>query len=151
MAEEWSMERVAEQFRLEVRQAFEKENAAFRAEEEADLERLKADPEHAVRIARDSHLAEALAVRDSLFWDLYSNADVQVVNNSVKVVLPRGIAVYPDFIEMFNGTSVGWGKAAVDAEIVDGEPRVVIELILIDYWDDDRAAAWLVEKVQRAS
>lgn len=145
MSVEWTSEQVAEQFRLEVRQAFERENAAHRTEEEADLERVRADPEHAARIAHNPRFAEALAVRDSVLWEIYSGADIQVDCNAVKVVLPRGFAIFPDLITMFEGTSVGWGNAHVDAEIVNGEPRVVVELILIDYWDDDRAAKWIAE------
>jgi len=140
------MERVAEQFRLEVRQAFERENTAHRAEEAADLERAKADPKYAEMAARDPGFAEAMAVRDSMFWEIYSGADIQITNNSVKVVLPRGYAIFADFVRMFEGTSVAWSYADVDAEIVDGEPHVVIKLILIDYWDDDRAAKWHAEK-----
>jgi hypothetical protein len=143
---EWSAERVAEQFRLEVRQAFERENATYRAEEAADLKQVQARPEYAEMIARDPSYAAAMAVHDSFFWEIYSSSDVQIVNNAVKVILPRQFAIYPDFITMFEGTSVGWTKAAVDAEIVDGEPHVVLELILIDYWDDDRAAKWCAGK-----
>jgi hypothetical protein len=146
MSEEWLTERVAEQFRLEVRQAFEHENATHRAEEAAEIEQVKADPKYADMLARDPSYAAVMTVRDSFFWEIYSDSDVQIVNNSVKVILPRQFAIYPDFITMFEGTSVGWVKAAVGAEIVDGEPRVVIKLILIDYWDDDRAIAWHAKK-----
>lgn len=145
MAEEWSTARVAEQFRCEVQQAFERENAAFRAEEAADIEKVKREraAEFEDLVKRAPHLAEA---RDSLFWEIYSGSDIQIENNAVKVVLPNGFAIYSDFIEMFEGTSVGWSYANVGAEIVEGEPRVIIELILIDYWDDDRAAKRLVDK-----
>jgi hypothetical protein len=143
---EWPAERVAEQFRLEVRQAFERENATHRTEEAAEIEQVKADPKYADMLARDPSYAAALTVRDSFYWEIYSSSDVQIVNNSVKVILPRQLAIYPDFITMFEGTSVGWTKAAVEAEVIDGEAHVVLELILIDYWDDDRAAKWLTEK-----
>jgi hypothetical protein len=144
---EWSTERVAEQFRLEVRQAFERENAAYRAAEATEIEQVKADPRHAANLlAQDPSYAAAMIVHDSLFWEIYSGADIQIVNNSVKVILPScGFAIYPDLIEMFDGTSVGWSKTGIGAKIVNGEARVVAELILVDYWDDDRAAAWLAK------
>jgi hypothetical protein len=145
MSEEWPTERVAEQFRLEVRQAFGRENAAYRAEETAEIEQIKADPENAARFENPS-FAAGMTVRDSFFWEIYSASDVQIKNNSVKVILPRGYAIFSDFVEMFSGTSVGWSHASVGAEIVDGEAHVTVELILIDYWDDDRAAKWHAER-----
>jgi len=143
------MERVAEQFRLDVRQAFEKENADWRAEEEDGIAKVKADPMNALKIENDPNFASAMTVRDSFYWEIYERSTIDVKNNSVRVILPRGFAIYADFIRMFEETSVGWSKADVDAEIVDGTPRVVIKLILIDYWDADRAAKWLAEKALR--
>jgi hypothetical protein len=148
MSEEWPMERLAEQFRREVRERFEKENVAHRAEEEADIAKVMADPESATRIARTPGLAETMTVRDSFYWDIYSSSTIEIINNSVRIVLPRGFAIFRDFVEMFEGTSVAWSKVDVTAEIVDGEPRVVLHLILIDYWDDDRAAQWWAEKAK---
>jgi hypothetical protein len=65
--------------------------------------------------------------------------------NSVDILLPTGFAVYPDFIAMFGKTSVGWSVPSVDARLVNGEARLFIHLILIDYWDDERHAKWLAE------
>lgn len=141
MAEPWSTERVAEQFRLEVRQAFERENAAYRAEDAAEIERLRTDPTFVDRLAQNPCCADAMTVRDSFFWEIYEGSNVRIASNSVRVVVPRQFAIYPDFVAMFDQTSVGWSRASVNAEIVDGEPRVVVELVLVDSWDDDRAAA----------
>jgi hypothetical protein len=144
MSEEWPMERVAEQFRLDVRAAFEKENAEWLAEERAAMVKIKADCD-----AEGKPHPDWCVERDSFYWEIYSGSKIDVDRNSVKVLLPTGFAVYPDFIAMFGGTAVGWSIPSVSAEIVDGEARVVIELILIDYWDDDRQAKWLAEKVPR--
>jgi hypothetical protein len=144
VAVEWSNERLAEQFRLEVRRAFEAENAKHRAEEAAETEQLKRarGNEYEAFLKQHPHYID---VQDSGFWRTYVASDIQIDRNSVKVVLPRGVSISPDFIEMFDGTSVAWSYAGVNAEIVNGEAHVVIKLILIDYWDDDRAAKWTAE------
>lgn len=147
MAEEWSMERMAEQYRREVREAFEKENAAHRAEEAADLEKVKREkPEDFARLVKEApHYGD---VRDSFFWEIYQGSTISIVNNSVDIVLPCGFAIRPDFVEMFEGTSVAWSKVSIGAEIIQGEAHVVLHLILIDYWDDDRNAQWWAEKAK---
>lgn len=48
-----------------------------------------------------------------------------------------------DVIRMFDDISVSWTRPLVFAGVVCGEARVMVELILVDYWDDDRASARL--------
>lgn len=149
MSKEWPTERVAEQYRLDVRQAFEKENAVHRAEEAADLEKVKREhPEDYARHMRDPSYARAMTVRDSMFWEIYQGSTIEIVSNSVRIILPRGFVIFPDLVEMFEDTSVGWSRVGVGAEIVDGEARIVLSLCLIDYWDDDRAAQWWAKKAE---
>lgn len=137
------MEKVAEQFRLDVRAAFEAENAEWLAEERAGIAKVKADLD-----AEGKPHPDWLVERNSFYWEIYNGSKIHIERNSVKVLLPIGFAVYPDFIAMFGGTAVGWANPSVTATIVDGKPRVVIELILIDYWDDERQAKWLAEKAK---
>lgn len=139
---QWSDERVAEQFKLEVRERFEKENARWRARETADLARLSQAPDWEERM-RDPSFAAGMAVRDSFFWDIYSSSTINYNYNSVRIVLPSGFAIYSAFIDMFSGTSVGWGTPNIDAKISDdGQAFTVIDVLLVDYWDDVRAAEW---------
>jgi hypothetical protein len=138
------MERVAEQFRLDVRAAFEAENAEWLADERAAITTIKADLD-----AKGEPHPDWLVERNSFYWEIYNGSKIEIESNSVKVLLPNGFAVYANFITMFGGSSVGWSIPSVTAAIVDDEPRVVIELILIDYWDDDRQAKWLAAKAKK--
>lgn len=144
MNEEWSTERVAEQFRRDVRERFEKEAAAFRDEDAADAAAVKAKYDAKGEPYPDWLLEE----RPSFLWEIYERSEIRIDNNSVQVVLPKGFAFFPDLTDMFDGTSVAWSRPHVNAILVDGEPRVTIELILIDYWDDERHAKWLAERAQ---
>lgn len=135
------MEKVAEQFRVDVRARFERENAEWLAEERASTAKIKADCDAASEPYPDWLTPE----RNSFCWEIYEGSEITIDRNSVDVLLPNGFAVYPDFIAMFGSTSVGWSIPSVDARIVDGEARLFIHLILIDYWDDERHAAWLAE------
>jgi hypothetical protein len=134
--EEWPVGRVQQQFKDEVQKVFEAENAAGRAEEAAQIEELlKEKPELATE--------EWLAVRDSFYWRIYEDCTFEFYQNSVDIICPVGYAIRSEFIEMFGGTSVGWSIPTVGAKIVNGEPRVVIDVLLIDFWSDTRAAAWV--------
>src|SRR5262249_32316312 len=68
--------------------------------------------------------------------------------NDVRVVLRDGFAIFPDLIEMFGRASVVWTSPSVGAEVVAGEARLVIDLLLVDYWDDERAARGAREQEQ---
>ena len=94
-------------------------------------------------------LSNWLIEEDGFFWDIYQRLDIQIEKNSVRVILPRGFAIWTDFLEMFDDTSVGWSIPSIGAKIVDGEPHVTIDLFLVDYHDDARHAAWLARKTNR--
>lgn len=140
MSVEWPMEKIAEQFRTDVRVRFERENAEWLREERAGIAKVKADCD-----AKGEPHPDWIAERNSFYWEIYSSSEIKIENNSVDVLLPNGFAVYPDFIAMFGKTSVGWSIPSVSAILVDGEARLAIDLILIDYWDDERHAKWLTE------
>lgn len=140
MSVEWPMEKVAQQFRDDVRKRFERENAEWLKEEREAVEQLKAECDAAGKPHPDW-----LVEQNSFYWEIYSESKIDITSNSVDVMLPNGFAVYPDFIAMFGKTSVGWSIPSVAARIVDGEARLCIHLILIDYWDDERHAKWLAE------
>jgi len=137
MATKWTNEQVAAQYRLDVQRAFETENAEWLSEERKGIAEVILD----CAAKGEPHPDWAVA-RSSFFWDIYSLSEIKIENNSVQVLLPNGFGIYPDFIAMFGNTSVGWVVPSVSAILVDDEPRLAIELILIDYWDDDRAAEW---------
>ncbi len=140
MSVEWPMEKVAEQFRADVKARFERENAEWLAEERAGIAKIKTDC-----AAKGESYLDGLVEQDSFYWEIYNASVITIESNSVDILLPNGFAVYPDFIAMFGKTSVGWSIPAVDARIVDGEARLFIHLILIDYWNDERHAKWLAE------
>lgn len=141
---EWSTERMAEQFRREIAERFSRENAAWRVEDDAEIAEVKAQFDAKGQPYPDWLLQH----RPSFFTEIYERVDIRIESNCVQIVLPKGFALFPELIEMFDGTSVAWSKPHVDAILVDGEPRVTIELFLIDYWDDERHAKWLAERAQ---
>src|SRR5262249_33328306 len=121
----WSTERIAAQYRAEIRGLFEAENAAWRAEEEASFAEVQRDhPDRYERL-----IADTGGVRDSHIWDIYVGSDVQIRMNDVRVVLRDGFAIFPDLIEMFGRASVVWTSPSVGAEVVAGEARLVIDLL----------------------
>jgi hypothetical protein len=138
----WTTEQIADQYRLELRRKFEMGNAAYHAEQAADAERFKQErgvPAWEDFIREHPHYAEQ---RDSGNWDLYTGIDLQIENNSVRAVLPANCNMFADLLEMFGNISVDWVKPCVVAEMVNGEARLIIELFLVDTWDDDRAVQW---------
>lgn len=137
MAEPWTTEQIADQFRLEVQQRFAAENEKYRQEDRAEIEKI---------VKETGSLPDGLEERDSFFWEIYSNAEMRIEQNAVEVLLPNGFAIYPDFIAMFGNISVDWSFPSIGAVLVDGEPRLVIRQILIDYWDDDRQEMWCAEE-----
>ena len=141
MSTEWPMEKVAQQFRDDVKKRFERENNEWLTEERAATVKIKADCDAKGEAYPDWLTPE----RNSFYWEIYEASVITIDRNSVDVLLPQNFAVYPDFISMFSHTTVGWSIPSVDARIVDGEARLFIHLILIDYWDDERHAKWLAE------
>lgn len=149
MATEWTTEQVAAQCRLDVQRAFETENAEYRAWEAAQLAEIQARPGYADSLAASPQHVDAMAVRDSFMWEIYARSKIDITNNSVTVILPTGFAIHTDLVEMFGADSVSWCTPSIGASIIDGEARVIIKLILIDYWDDDRAAEWASVQAQK--
>jgi hypothetical protein len=137
---EWSSERIADQFRAEIRARFEAENAAYRSEEAAGIERARrANPEWWAEFAASSTAARP---SDGPSWVIYRAADLRIDDNCARIVLPVGWMIGLDFVRMFDDTSVAWTVPTLAAEVVGGVARVVVEVILVDCWDDARAAAW---------
>jgi hypothetical protein len=141
----WTTEQIADRYRLELRRKFEMDNAAYHAEQAADTEDFKRErgvPARENFVREHPHYAEQ---RDSALWDLYTGLDLQIECNSVRAVLPANCSMFADLLEMFGSISVDWVKPCVDAEMINGEARLVVSLFLIDTWDDDRAAQWQAE------
>ena len=140
----WTDEEIVRQFRLEVQQRFAAENEAYLRREREGIFEIKASLD-----VKGMAYPEWLVERDSLLWEIYSGSEIRIgpeSSNAVTVVTPRGFALGSDFVEMFNGTSVGWSVPSLDTVIVDGESHVVVKITLIDTWDDDRHAAWTAQE-----
>ena len=139
---QWTTERVAAVYLDEVQARFEAENEKWLVEERrAHAECLAKYGE-----AEYKRLLGDIGIRNSFYWDVYNECAIVIDRNTVKIVCPVGFALYGDFVEMFSGTSVAWSLPMIGVELVDGEPRVTIKIVLIDYWDDERAAEWQRER-----
>lgn len=139
----WPVERIAAQYQHEIRQKFEARNLAHRTEEAADVERMRREDPRAWQawqhiVARDP----GAGIRDDPDWEIYCACQINIQGNAVRIILPGdGWAIGPDLIQALADASVVWAGPAVRAEVVEGAPRVVVELTLVDYWDDERASA----------
>lgn len=131
---QWSDEVVAENFRAEVRARFEAHNAAYRAKETVEFEQIFRD--HPERRGEPG-----FEVRDSGAWGFYQACEIRIERNTVTIVSP-GDAIDLDVVHMFDNTTMAGSKPWVKAAIVDGEPRVTIEIVLVATWDDSLDAAW---------
>lgn len=143
----WSDDRIAQQFRGEIHARLVAHNEAYRAEDEADRLRCqKEKPEQwAALAAREPSFGEP---HDSIMWFIYSHTCIEIEHGSVRIILPSFTPRYSygvDLIAMFEHTSVAWSLIDISAEIIEGEAAVVLNLCLIDYWDDARAAEWVAE------
>lgn len=144
----WTTEEIAQQFRLEVQQRFAAENEMRMKLERAEVAEVKAKLD-----AEGTPYPDWLTERDEqggFFWEIYCDTEIQIESNAVKIIMPQGFAIYTDFVALFGGTSVAWSLPSIKAVTLDGEPRVCIELILIDFWDDDRHAAWFAAGKENA-
>ena len=143
MGREWSDEEIQHAFLLEVRERFDAENARWRADEVRSLEEFKRDnPDDYARYANEH--PHIVAVRDSFLWELYQGCEFRwPAVNAVEVVMPDGFGLsLRDLKDMFDNTEMGWGLASVEATIIDGRPRVVVSVVLVDGYDDDRHREW---------
>ena len=132
---QWSDEAVAESFRAEIRARLEAHNAAYRAREATELEQvLRERPEHRGQ--------PGFEVRDSGAWEVYQASEIRIDRNSVTIVLPTFWAIGIDLVYLFDHTTVAWGRPTIGATIVDGEPRVTIEITLVATWTDEMDAKW---------
>lgn len=136
---QWSDELVADQFRREIHERFTFENTRHRAGEDKELEKIFA--ENPGRRGQPG-----FEVTDSFLWEVYESSEILIDRNSVTIVLPRGFAIGIDFIEMFEGTSVGWSRASIGAMVINDEPRPTIELLLVATWTDEMDAKWRENK-----
>jgi len=131
----WSDEVVAESFRAEIHARFEAHNVAFRAREEAELATVLLD--HPEKRGQPGY-----AVRDSGAWEIYRASEIRIDRNSVMIVLPTFWAIGIDLVQLFDHTTMAWSRPSIGATIVDGAPRVTIEITLVATWTDEMDAKW---------
>ena len=141
---EWTTKQIAEHYCRELAQAFEAENEEFLEEERIEVDRIRARC-----VVDGTTMPPGLEPRPSFMWSIFGGTEIRCVGNLISAVLPQGFAIFPDLIQMFDKPSVCWGRAQVTAIIVEHQPRVAIEVLLVDSWDDDRQAAWIIGQHQR--
>jgi len=135
---QWSDEAVATSFRAEIRARLEAHNAAYRAREAAELKQVLR--EHPERKG-----TPGFEVRDSGAWEIYQASEIRIDRNSVTIVLPTFWAIGIDLVHLFDHTTAAWSRPSIGATIVDGEPRVTIEITLVATWTDEMDAKWRAE------
>lgn len=141
---QWSDEAVAESFRTEIRARFEAHNAAYRSREAVELEAV-------LREYPEKRGQPGYEVRDSGAWEIYQASEIRIDRNSVTIVLPTFWAVGIDLVYLFDRTTVAWSRPTIGATIVDGAPRVTIEITLVATWTDASDAKWKTDGNDRRS
>lgn len=120
----WSDENLAARFCAEIHTRFSVNNEAFRTKESAELEAvLRENPEKRGAPGSD--------VRDSGAWEIYLASKIRFDLNTVTIILPRRRSFGWDLVYMFDNTDAAWSRPVRGATIVDGEPRVTIEILLL--------------------
>jgi hypothetical protein len=79
-------------------------------------------------------------------WELFERMEFRFDRNTVKIVLPRGNVMGLDTLAFFEDTDMAWSTPSILAEVIDGEPRVVIEIMLVVDWNDELQAKQEYEK-----
>lgn len=128
--EQWTDAQVFEAFAKQVRARFEAENAAWRAQETAELGKI---------LATRTERQDWMVVRDSFLWEVFEGCEMTYSLNMAMITLPDEFAHFATTVKMFDDTSVAWAHPRITAV---GD-RVVLEVLLVDYWSDEREAEWL--------
>jgi hypothetical protein len=120
----WSTERVQQRFREEIHLRFEAENAQQKKEE-----------------------AEAASMEepgDSYLWEIYKRCAIKIDRNHVRVRFPAGFSIDQEVLAMFDNTEVGWTCPSI---VADGA-TLVLDLLLVDSWNNERSAQWLAQQLR---
>lgn len=135
---QWSTDAVADAFRAELRDRFEAHNAAYRANEVAELERVLAE-------RPEMRGVPGFEVRDSFAWEVYQVCEIKVVGNIATIVMPIGFGFRTDLLPLFDHTKMAWGRPIIGAVVIDGEARPTIEILLVATWTDEMDSKWRAE------
>lgn len=137
---EWSYDRKFEQFKKEVRGRFVRENEFWRDVHDNDIRLARQkDPtfdencrQHGISLEYDGCME----------WDFYTGSEIIHDHGMIRIVLGGSYALRPEWINFFEDTSVAWSKVTIDAEMVNDKPRVVLHIMMIDYWTDEKEIEW---------
>lgn len=142
---QWSDEEVQQQFYKDVRARFEAENAAYQAMDRHGIDKLLLDDPNFFE--RNEWAKDAFGIRNSFLWEILEGCQFSYHFNRAEIVLPEGFAIGADVVNMFSNTAVAWGLPSISAKIIDGQPRLVIDVLLIDFWSDERQREWEEEQL----
>jgi len=135
IAVEWSTEAVADAFRAEILARLKAHNAAYRAQEEAELEEVLR--EHPEKRGQPGY-----TVRDSFAWEAFQATDIRIEGNMATIVMPIGFAFRTDLLPLFDHTKMAWTRPTIGAIVVEGVARPTIEILLVATWTDEMDARW---------
>ena len=143
MSEEWSTDRKFQQFKTEVEARFVREREFWRDifERETADARSK-NPNFDAQCKAWGIGVEFDPSLDCLEWNLFEHSEILLEDGMVKIILDSRYALRPEWCHMFEMTSVAWSGLLMSAQIRNGEPRIVLDMMMIDYWDDEREAEW---------
>ena len=129
---EWTEKQIQDHWLMEVTQRFADLNTKHLAEEAADIARIKSEGRWNL---------DDMGPRDSHEWEVFVGSVIAFDRNSVRVTLPNKLAIYPDVVVLFDDAETAWSRVWIDAE---GD-HVVLDVTLVDSWDDSRSSMWRAE------
>lgn len=134
---EWTFEQKAESFRREINKRFVEENEAWKEIDQRELAEAKTkNPEY---FKRYPELDEE---RNSFTWNIYQKSKIQIsIHYGIKIIIPN-THVSSDIINMFDNTEVAWSKVFIEAKNIDNEAVIVLSVMIVDYWDDEKSEVW---------
>ena len=148
MADQWSNNQVCKTYFLQILDRFLKHN------------QCEVEGETIARGNRDAaHVAiwgDDTTVRNGFFWGIFIDVRFEFLQNEVAVHLPAEQHIRTDFIAMFEGAMTAWtGLGVYATQYIDfqtsqpshtnGALHVVLDGLLVDYWDDGKTVAWQVK------
>lgn len=133
---EWDYEQIRQRWLSEMEARFEAENQNFRAYELREIE-----------VVKQRGLLHRLPERDhephnSSLYTLWAAAEVKVERNVAEVLFPPARRIDLDVVTMFTETEAAWSTVEIIPVVVDGIARIMLQTILVSYWDDALSAEW---------
>jgi len=149
---QWTDSQINEHFWEEIQQRFDEENVRWKAQSKEDIEAFrKRNPKAAAELEADPNTKHMMTVQSSDLYQTYRQGRKHNESNLAQFWLPHsrdwGDA---QLLDMFRKTEMGWAAPRYVAKMEYGEARLVVEVTLVDSWDDKRHREYLKRQKEKS-